>query len=50
MICKYCTCDAEEQKNPWYECPYDDCSGHDSCKGCYCQHLPVKEGQILRDE
>ncbi len=47
MICKPCACDADEQtQGDTYECPYDSCSGHESCKGCDCQHKPVKIGQI----
>jgi hypothetical protein len=51
MICKSCACDADwqsrnEQPDPFETCEMDGCEGHDSCKGCDCQHNPVKEGQI----
>lgn len=62
MICKPCACQADvDLANAKFEagaffddveyllgyCELEDCKGHEDCKGCDCQHLPVKEGQIV---
>lgn len=61
MICKACACDAdvnlanallkggaafEDVEHLLGYCDVTDCKGHEDCKGCDCQHKPVKEGQI----
>lgn len=51
MICEQCMCDAREQKAAAaglpYTCELESCSGHDGCKGCTCQHLPVGSVEFL---
>lgn len=57
MICDPCKCDARWQRyilnngspDPLHECEQDDRQGHASCKGCDCQHKPVKAGQIVSE-
>lgn len=46
MICKPCTEAAEFQKK-WPDSGRQH-TGHAICKGCDCQHRPVKEGQIKK--
>lgn len=46
MICKACACDADEQVTGIKIPGCEEDHGHGNCKGCDCQHKPVKEGQI----
>lgn len=46
MICKPCAIDADWQTWRKDERPPVERARHEACKGCDCQHEPVKEGQI----
>lgn len=55
MICEPCQLDAQVQRNNMilikeglvmFRGELEPGEGHDGCKGCDCQHKPVKEGQI----
>jgi hypothetical protein len=49
MICNPCAYEADVQQ--FAQIPLEELDkypeiGHKACKGCDCQHKPVKEGQI----
>lgn len=47
MICKDCAEDADYQTGaPAPAGGWTSHAGHEDCKGCDCQHKPVKAGQI----
>lgn len=48
MICNPCSQAADFYKKFNPNNTGRDHMGHSACKGCTCQHKPVKEGQINR--
>lgn len=49
MICKQCAAEADAQTLAVDHVIELRTIGHKVCKGCTCQHKPVKDGQIVRE-
>ncbi len=49
MICEDCAWEADGQVEYGRPLGPESISGHNACKGCFCQHKPVKDGQVVRE-
>lgn len=51
MICRDCAYDADMQsESGWKVSELAGVKGHESCKGCTCQHKPAGSVSFLRKE